>query len=245
MTPELVNKIKQNLEEKWSPEQIVGRCPEYNISHTTIYTMIHKDQKLRKNLRHGGKKYRRLSAKTAGAGLIPGRVDIDKRPKIVDKKIRIGDWEADTIIGKNHEGAIFSCVERKTKYTKLVVMPDNKSSSVLSAIKQSMLAIKNKVLTITYDNGKEFVCHKTVNKILKSRSYFAKPYHSWQRGLNEHTNGLVRQYLPKGTSFANLTQEEVQWIEDQLNHRPRKSLNFQTPHEAFFSTRTPVVHLKL
>jgi IS30 family transposase len=241
MTDDYIAIIEDKLvNEQWSPEQISGwmkRHLAYSVSHECIYQHIWRDKQqggnLYKHLRHASKKYSKRSAKHAGRGCIPGRVDIDERPKIVEEKQRIGDWELDTIIGRNHNGAIVSMVDRASKFTKLMIVPNKTSEAVTSAIIEALDPIKPFVLTMTADNGKEFAAHEELKQVLDAQVYFAKPYHSWERGLNEHTNGLVRQYFPKGTKFDSLRQDDVQKVESLLNSRPRKALDFQTPMEAF------------
>lgn len=229
-------------EQQWSPVQISGRLLKtqgLHISHETIYQMVWKDKQqggtLYTHLRHKAKKYNKRGAKKAGRGLIPGRVDIDERPPIVEEKIRFGDFELDTIVGANHQGAIVSAVDRATKLTKLILVSQATSEKVTQALQQALIPFKEKnmIHTFTADNGKEFAAHADITKSLGGEFYFAKPYHSWERGLNEHTNGLVRQYFPKGTDFTILTPEQVLEVEYKLNNRPRKSLNFSTPYEAF------------
>lgn len=244
MTDKYVAIIEDTLVKyQWSPEQISGRLKRmlgYSISHERIYQHIWQDKRrggtLYKHLRHGGKKYHKRSAKTAGRGCIPGRVDIDERPKIVERKQRVGDWELDTIIGKNHKGAIVSMVDRSSKFSKLVLVPNKTADAVTAAINKALKPLRTSVLTMTADNGKEFAMHKELSKSLCAKVYFAKPYHSWERGLNEHTNGLVRQYFPKGTEFDKLTDNDVQRIETLLNFRPRKVLGFRSPMEVFKQT---------
>ena len=240
MTPTLVTRIESHLLEDWSPDQISGRLETegIKISLESIYQHIRKDRyaggDLYKHLRHQGKKYnKRGSSKTAGRGLIPNRVDIDERPKIVEEKSRIGDWEGDTIIGAQHQGAIVSYVDRHSKFTVLKLVDRKTADLVTQATLEKLSGVL--VHTITYDNGKEFADHASISQALGASCYFAKPYHSWERGLNEHTNGLVRQYLPKGTSFREVSDETVQAIADKLNHRPRKSLGYQTPMEVFMA----------
>jgi len=154
--------------------------------------------------------------------MIKNRISIDKRPEIVEQKIRIGDWEGDTIIGSKH-------------------------AEVVTAKVNSLLRPhKHKCHTVTFDNGKEFAEHETIASELKTDIYFAHPYHSWERGLNENSNGLLRQYFPKGMGLTDVTDEQVQWAVDRLNHRPRKVLAFKTPHEVFFGvemryTKPPLV----
>ena len=169
-------------------------------------------------------------------------VDIDQRPPIVAAKSRIGDWEADTIIGANHKGVVMSHVERTSKYTKLAKLPDKNADSVVQACLRVLLPLADRIETITYDNGKEFASHAQIATSLGALSYFAKPYHSWERGLNEHTNGLFRQYFPKGSDLSILSDADVQRVEDKLNSRPRKILGYQTPREIFFMSATCPLH---
>ena len=242
MTPDLVELIEEKLtQEQWSPDQISGRLAKDGvafISHERIYQHVWKDKKdggtLYLHLRHSGKKYNRRKGKNSGRGLIPNRVDIDQRPPIVAAKSRIGDWEADTIIGANHKGVVMSHVERTSKYTKLAKLPDKNADSVVQACARVLLPLADRIETITYDNGKEFASHAQIATSLGALSYFAKPYHSWERGLNEHTNGLFRQYFPKGSDLSILSDADVQRVEDKLNSRPRKILGYQTPREIFF-----------
>lgn len=247
MTPEHVAYIEDKLRtEQWSPEQLSGvlLANKIFISHETIYRHIWSNKKaggdLYKHLRHKAKPYCRRSAKNAGRGCIPDRVGIEKRPKVVDQKTRKGDWEIDTVIGHNHRGALVTAVERKTKYTRIWLVP-NKTSEVVSNALIILLASlpKSALKTLTYDNGKEFSQHVKVSDALGTKAYFARPYHSWERGLNEHTNGLIRQYLGKSTEFTQCTPEEIQRIEDLLNNRPRKVLGYRTPREAFEGKRRP------
>jgi transposase, IS30 family len=240
MTPGCISLIEEKIRTQWSPEQISGwmqRTLGYSVSHERIYQHIWRDKKLGgelyKHLRHKGKKYTSRGSSKAGRGLIPGRIDIDERPLVVNNKQRIGDWELDTIIGKNHKGAIVSMVDRASKYTKLVLVPDKTSGAVTAAITGVLQPLKPLVLTMTADNGKEFAGHQELTQALEAQVFFAKPYHSWERGLNEHTNGLVRQYFPKKTAFDSLSPDDVLRVEFLLNSRPRKALDFQTPMEVF------------
>jgi len=241
ITPERVVQIKAMLvTNDASPEQISGRLKlkyKIHISHEAIYQLIWKDKRCSGNLwerlRHRTKSYNRRSGKKAGRGLIPNRVDIDHRPRIVDSKLRFGDLELDTIVGARHKGAIVSIVDRASKLTWLIVVRRATADRVSRAIRKRLwvLARQGLIHTYTSDNGSEFARHEDIVRWLGGKFFFAKPYHSWERGLNEHTNGLVRQYLPKGTQFTNLTQAELLIIEDKLNNRPRKILGYQTPLE--------------
>ena len=160
---------------------------------------------------------------------------IDKRPKIVEKKKRIGDLEIDTVIGKDHKGALVTVVDRKSKFTFIKNVPSKEAEVVTEALIEMIQPIKAVTHTITSDNGKEFSYHKKVSAALDVDFYFANPYHSWERGLNEHTNGLIRQYLPKKSKFLHISKEEIITIQNRLNHRPRKVLGYKTPYEVFFS----------
>ena len=246
MTPDVVALIERIMtQEQWSPEQIAGRLAKegiVSIRHETIYRHVWEDKKdggnLYLHLRHNGKKYNKRKSRNSGRGLIQGRVDIDQRPAIVAAKNRIGDWEADTIIGAKHKGAVMSHVERKSKYTKLAKLPDKTANSVVKASRRVLLPLAHRVETITYDNGKEFAAHAEIASSLGALSFFAKPYHAWERGLNEHTNGLVRQYFQKGSDLSILSHADVQRVEDKLNSRPRKILGYQTPREVFSNAKT-------
>lgn len=225
-----------------SPAQISGRLAREHkiiISVETIYRFILDDKAsggtLYLHLRRRCKKYNKRAGKTAGRGLIPNRVDIDKRPEIVNLKQRFGDFELDTIVGANHKGAIVSIVDRASKYTYLRLVERATAKDVTQAISKALKSLGNKNLieTFTADNGKEFAYHQIITRKLGGEFYFAKPYHSWERGLNEHTNGLVRQYFPKGTDFTKISHRRVKKVETILNNRPRKILNFMTPNEVF------------
>lgn len=237
-------------ENQWSPVQISGRLAKVHgikISHETIYKFVWNNKKnggeLYKNLRHRAKKYNKRSGKLAGRGLIHHRRDISERPPEVEQKKRFGDFELDTIVGAGHKGAIVSIVDRASKYVFLRLVQHPTADNVARSISQSLLLLSKKSLvqTMTSDNGKEFSAHEKMAHELGASFYFAKPYHSWERGLNEHTNGLVRQHFPKGTYFTTLTEERVAEIEHKLNHRPRKILDFETPYEALVRlTQIPI-----
>jgi len=240
ITPRVHNWVHKKLDLQWSPVQISGWLKlhkKINISHETIYKYIWLDKslggQLYRHLRHKGKKYNKRGSSRSGRGCIPNRIDISNRPKIVEEKSRLGDWELDTIIGKKHQGAVVSMVDRASKLTRLFVIPDKSAKQTSLALQAKLGPMKKNVLTLTSDNGKEFSYHQEVSRSLKAEFYFATPYHSWERGLNEHTNGLVRQYLPKSMSFENLSQKELDKIESLLNNRPRKVLGFKTPKEVF------------
>ena len=241
-TQEMKKLVIIKLGSKWSPEQIKGRSDQQGIamvSHEMIYQFIWRDKVqggvLWKSLRHGHKKYRKRYGSKDLRGKIPNRVSIDKRPEIVAKKERVGDWEIDTIIGKNHQGAILTATERKTQ---LILMAKIKSTSVKHSNPQiiNMFApYKEKVITITSDNGIEFFGHEYLAQKLQADYYFANPYHSWERGLIEYQNKLIRQYIPKKSNLNEVNQQQILSCQNQLNNRPRKKLGYLTPNEVFFN----------
>jgi IS30 family transposase len=246
--PRIGSKVWQLVEalirEEWSPEQIVSRVEMeqgVSISHEWIYQYIYADQ------RSGGDLYRflrcqKVRRKRYGTydrrGCIPNQVSIDERPAIVDSKRRFGDWEGDTVIGKGHRGALVTLVERKSLYTVIRSVLHKTAEAVRDAVVDGLTPYIDWVHTITYDNGREFADHEGMASDLDARIYFAHPYASWERGLNENTNGLIRQYFPKHRDLTTVTQCEIEMAMDKLNHRPRKSLGFRTPYEVFFNTKT-------
>ena len=234
--------IRGKLKLDWSPEQISGRMKidlGLTVVHETIYRYIYANKahggRLYKLLRHKNKKYHKRSNEYKARGTIIDRVMIGKRPCIVDKKSRIGDLEIDTVIGKNHIGALVTVVDRKSKFTLIKNVPTRQADVVTKALIEMITPIKTITHTITSDNGKEFAYHKKISAALDADFYFANPYHSWERGLNEHTNGLIRKYLPKKSEFIDVTKQEIIMIQNRLNHRPRKVLGYKTPYEVFFS----------
>lgn len=241
MTPGLIRRVKEKLSLQWSPEQIVGWLVLQGgvaVSHESIYQHIWRDKRnggtLWKNLRRKSRRYqKRGSDGKTSRGRIPGRIDIDLRPAIVERRERIGDWEADTIIGANSKGAIVSLVERKSRKTRLVKVERKTAKTVKDAVVRFLRPHKSRTCTITFDNGKEFTLHQKIGKSLQADTFFAKPYHAWERGTNENTNGLVRQYFPKKTDFAMVTQGDVRRVERALNNRPRKCLDYKTPNQVF------------
>ncbi len=160
-------------------------------------------------------------------------MDIGQRPAILEEKSHVGDWELDTIVGSQRKGALVSMVERGSKLVRLALVAESKSAPVAPAIERSLAKDIDKVLTLTMDNGAEFARHKLFGAALDADTFFARPYHAWERGLNEHTNGLVRQYFPKSTAFNTISPDEVHRVEKLLNNRPRAVLAFRTPLEVF------------
>jgi IS30 family transposase len=240
---EIKKDVIKHLKQDWSPEQISGRLKRDNkpaVSHETIYQFILNDQQnggeLYKHLRLGRRKRRKRIKGDDRRGQIPNRVSIDERPAIVDTKERVGDWELDTIIGKNHKGAIVTAVERNTKFSCMKSVPKKEAVLVTKALIEMLEPYKNLVYTLTGDNGKEFSQHQAIAQALQADFYFAHPYSSWERGLNENTNGLIRQYFPKKTSFLKITDKQVEHVQEKLNNRPRKTLDFETPQQLFFNS---------
>ncbi len=241
LTPDIITLVNSLIRQDFSPDQVSGSLKRNHgviISHETIYRHLLSDKAnggtLYKHLRRSNRKRKKRYGSRNIRGQIPGRVSIDLRPAIVDNKKRIGDWEIDTVIGKNHKGALLTIVERKSKYTLIQKLSYKRSRLVADATIDLLAPYHDKVFTITSDNGKEFADHQRISKQLTAKVYFAHPYHSWERGLNENTNGLIRQYFPKNTNFISITVESVRNVMDQLNNRPRKTLDYATPNEVFF-----------
>ena len=240
LTDEIKYLISVCLQNDWSPEQISGRLHDEKIislHHETVYQFILTDKanggELYKHLRHQGKTYRKRYGSAHNRSGIPNRVDIDERPVEANNRERIGDWEADTIIGKNHKGAIVTLDDRKSKLRLAAPLPGKKAQYVKEAMIALLLPITEFVKTVTFDNGKEFTLHENVAEELDCKTYFAKPYHSWERGQNENANGLLRQYFPKAMELVDISMKQVVEAVDRLNSRPRKCLKFKTPYEVF------------
>jgi len=240
MTPVMIELINYYIRQDFSPEQVSGylaRKHKLSISHETIYKHIWVDKRsggtLYKHLRHSNRKYTKRYGAKENRGRMKGRVSIDLRPAVVAARSRIGDWEIDTITGKNSKGYMITVVERKSKLTLIKRVPDKQSDEMAKAIIKLLRPYKDNVLTITADNGKEFTRHKKISKSLKANVYFAHPYHAWERGLNENTNGLLRQYFPKKLDLLNIDDKSIQHAMDRLNNRPRKTMGYATPIEVF------------
>lgn len=241
LTPPLVSSIDTLLEQQWSPEQISGRLKaegKPTVCHETIYQHVLKDKraggKLYLNLRHHTKKYRKRYGSTTGSAKgIPNRVDIDDRPEVANQRERLGDWEADTMIGNGHQGALVTLDERKTKLRLAFPLANKTAEAVTGGIIALLDGFKSWVHTVTFDNGKEFAKHEQIAQAIGCTTYFAKPYHSWERGQNENANGLLRQYFPKAMGLLDVTAQQVLEAVHKLNNRPRKCLGFKTPYEMF------------
>jgi IS30 family transposase len=238
MLPRAKARIRHYLKKGWSPEQIAGRLKRtssFSISHQSIYSYIQQDRLA------GGALYKRLRRKKAyrvrgrRTGPIFGRRSIEERPDVVDARARIGDWEIDTIVSADRRSAMVTVVERVSKYLIIGKLDLNRAMPLAQCVVKLLTPLRNFVHTVTSDNGAEFACHKYISDKLELDFFFAHPYKPHERGLNENTNGLIREYLPKGTTFKNLTQTDAFTIQKRLNRRPRKALEYQTPNEVLWT----------
>ncbi len=235
--------VLRGLGQHWSPEQIAGRLvlehdddPGMRISPETIYQWIYTDAamggQLYRCLRQGHRKRRRQKRFGSPRGQIPGRVGIERRPAIVAHRARFGDWEADTVEGAKGRGGIASHVERKSRYLLTAKLGDKKADTfaeqTIRAFRRIPRACRH---TLTADNGKEFAQFKRIERKTGLSVFFADPYAAWQRGTNENTNGLLRQFFPKGCDFHAVSTQDLAKATRAINHRPRKCLGYQTPHE--------------
>lgn len=239
-TEEMKRLARDKLAIQWSPEQIAGWCRLHGIgmvSHETLYRWIYNgrgaDAHLRDNLRHCGRKHQKRANKNNYRGLIPNRVDISERPAVVDLRLRLGDFEADSVVGRGRSGNIVTMVDRTSGLFLAELVPSLEATVVCSAVTRQLSPYKNILKTITFDNGREFSRHSDIAIDLGSDNYFSKPYLSWEKGSVENANGLLRQYFWKGTSFDGLSQADVQRACDLINNRPRKRFGFRTPIEIF------------
>lgn len=246
IAPETWNWVKRLLREDWSPEQISNWLAIEKISHIShewIYSYVYLEKRRGGNL-HNHLRCQKVRRKRYGShdrrGQLKNRISIEQRPKIVEQRSRIGDWEVDTVIGKLGGSVLVTLAERKSRLSIIALAPDKTAQSVKDAILAALRSIAERVFTLTYDNGKEFAHHVEIAKTLDAQGFFAHPYHSWERGLNENFNGLIRQYLPKKTDFQSLTQKDIQSIMDKLNNRPRKCLGFKTPNQVFYGINPTV-----
>ena len=234
--------VKRLLRQDWSPEQISGRLKKEQrvcLSHEWIYQYVLKDK------RAGGDLYRHLRCQKKRRkryrtydrrGKLPNCRSIEERPAIVNSRRRLGDWEADTMIGKRCQQAIVTLTERKSRFTLLGKVAQRTAQAVQNQIHRLLLPVADKVHTLTSDHGKEFAYHEQIAEMLQLEFYFAHPYAAWERGTNENTNGLLRQYFPKKHDFQSVSNKEIEQAMSSLNFRPRKSLRFKTPFEVFYQS---------
>ena len=235
-----------------SPQQVSGRLlleQALRISHECIYQHVYQDKaqggSLVSLLRCQKVRKKRYASGQERRGMLPNRVSIEQRPAVVDQRSRVGDWEGDTVIGKGHQGVLVTLVERKSRYTLAAQLDSRHSNKVTQAIVELLGPHKRRCKTLTFDNGKEFAEHAFIAKCLDAKVYFAHPYCSWERGLNENHNGLLRQYFPKKTNLLKVTQDEVNEAVYRMNHRPRKCLGYRTPHEVFYGLETRPLKLPI
>ena len=238
--------VRDKLRQRWSPEQIVGRLrrdhpsdPAMCVTHETIYRWVyaqhlsgeHWHEQLRR--RHKRRRSRIVGQRMgSGRGQIPGRVGIEQRPAVVERRGRFGDWEADTVEGAKGTGLIATHVERKSRYTKLGKLADKRADTVVASTCAIFRGLPRSLRrTSTFDNGKEFAGFNRIEDALGMTIYFANPHAPWERGANENTNGLLRDFFPKGSDFRKITPARLARVEKMLNNRPRKCLNYRTPAE--------------
>ena len=248
-----LHQIKQRLEQYHSPEQIAGRLKragqEY-VSHETIYKMIYCNYQslgqYQKYLRLCRGCRRRRGSRKSSRGQIPGRIGIEHRPEIANQKTQMGHWESDTVIGGNHNGILVTHVDKASKFL-VAGLAKNKTVQQVNQVTIELFCKipKSQRVTMTFDNGKEFSGHEELAKTLEVSCYFANPYHDWERGLNEPTNGLIRQFFPKQTNFRIIKSSEVEKVVSLINNRPRKSLDYRTPYEVFYSNTSDTDALQI
>jgi IS30 family transposase len=228
--------VCERLKEQWSPEQISAYV---GVSHEAIYRYIDADKRadgtLWKHLQHRKQQRKKRYSSPEKRGVIPNRRLIDERPAIVEARQRIGDWEADTVIGKNHRQAIVTLVERKSGFFLIHKVEYRTIRAVGDAVMALLSPHRHRLHTLTSDNGKEFAGHETISQRLGVDFYFTHPYTAWERGSNESANGLIRQYFPKGRNFTTISPREINTVMQRLNNRPRKRLGFLSPTQVFFA----------
>jgi len=233
--PELNQFVRDKLIRYWSPEQIAGRLgrdfpPRRRLSHTTIYRWIARNpdrQHWESFLRFG-----RRRQEPERRGKLPARAEIAGRPSIVDERRRFGDWEGDTVVGKQRRGGLVTLVDRKSGFALVAKVQRLKARNVARSATRQLGALPPGLRhTATFDNGKEFANHSRISQATSVDIYFARPYHAWERGCNESFNGLLRQFFPKGTDFTGISPLEVKHVRNLLNDRPRKRLGYRTPRE--------------
>jgi IS30 family transposase len=240
ITPETWAVVERLLQQDWSPEQISGRLKQEQgicISHEWIYRYVLTDKQAGGDLyRHlrCQKKRRKRYGKYDRRGKLRNCRNIEERPKLVNCRKRLGDWEADTLLGKNHKSVMLSLTERKSRFTLLGKVPQRTAQAIRKQTLRLLLPIADKVHTLTSDHGKEFACHEQIAQALHLKFYFAHPYAAWERGTNENTNGLLRQYFPKKQDFHFVSNNAIEQAMSRLNLRPRKCLAFKSPFEGFF-----------
>ena len=236
--------VHDGLREQWSPEQIAGRLRRFGtwtISHETIYAHVWYDKArgghLFRDLRCATKQRRKRHGTYDSRGRLAGKRMIADRPRAIDRRHVVGHWEVDTVVGQGAPDCVATLVERKTGFAMVGKLHDRTSRGMSRRLRQLIRRAPRAFTTITADNGTEFHDYRTVEATTGTTFYFATPYHSWERGSNENFNGLLRQYLPKGSSLAPLSQRQCDTLAHRLNTRPRKRLGYRTPKECFNEAR--------
>jgi transposase, IS30 family len=241
--PEIARYVRERLRQYWSPDEIAGRSRfdfpnslRRRVSRQTIYTWIHEQQAAGANWRRYLRRLGHVRRRSENRGRLPACVSIEGRPTVVDRRARYGDWEGDTVVGRAQQGGAVTLVDRKSGYLLLGKVPDRHASTVHEAIKELFQPLPARLRrTLTLDNGKEFAEHELFAAEIALRVYFAEPYCAWQRGTNENTNGLVRQFFPKGSDMAHIPKQRFEKVQHLLNNRPRKRLGYRTPLEILSS----------
>jgi IS30 family transposase len=240
--PELNTAVRARLTREWSPDQIAGRLKltwaddaRFHVAPQTIYAWIEQDQDSehwKTFLRRGGR-----PKKSPRGGRIPRQVQIEGRPAEANQRLRLGDFEGDTIVSRGKRSGLVTLVDRKSRYLLAAKLLDRTATRTRKKIEHLLAPLPaDQRHTVTFDNGKEFADHEILAQHLGLEVFFAHPYASWERGTCEHTNGLLRQYYPKGTDFADVSHHDLAKTVKSINDRPRKSLNYQTPSEVFLGT---------
>jgi IS30 family transposase len=235
-----VAKVESLVQRKWSPEQVSQRLRkkgELSIGTTTIYRWLKRDRaqggRTWLQTRQLSHRYRKGYRVPDRRGRMSGKTPISERPSRITNRREFGHWEGDTVMGKDGRHCLLTLVERMTRWTRIIKLPARQAIEVNKALDREMRRGVLKIKSLTLDNGTEFHGFKQMEEQLGIKVYFAQPYHSWERGTNENTNGLIRQYLPKGMCFQQVRQRDCDAIERELNDRPRKVLGFETPNEAY------------
>lgn len=248
LTEERGRLITQLVRHYLSPEQVSGYLKAHHalsLSHETIYRFIYSDDRrkaaLKPFLRQGGRARRKRYGSGARASCIPNRISITERPQAVERKERLGDWECDTVIGQDRKSVLVTVVDRASLYTVCSRVLNRSAHVVSQAIIRLLRPVKERVKTLTFDNGSEFVKHERIARALEATTYFAHPYSSWERGINENTNGLLRQFFPKRTDFRKVSWHQVKKAVAHLNNRPRKTRGYRTPNQLFNNHFVPLV----
>lgn len=233
--------VEEKLKLSWSPEQISGRLPlemsGLRISHESIYQYVYSEARhlVCYLTRRHWKRFKRGHSRKHQSSHIPNRIGIEQRPESIQNRNRFGHWESDTVEStRDDKTSLNVIVERKSRFVQITKMKDKSASETKRSITNKLQTLPKKATrSITYDNGHENTLHEKINEHLNSKSYFCKPFHSWEKGTVENTNGLIRRFIPKGYRIKNIKNDYVKIIETKLNQRPRKCLGFRTPAEVF------------